>query len=158
MVFALLSLPALPQYLDIPTEVHLKNVKQLTFGGQNAEAYWNLDCTKLIYQTAQPEYVDEQILTMNADGSDKHLVSTGKGRCTCSYYIPGTTDIVFSSTHATQPGKQPAVDMSKGYVWMVNPEYAMYKAHEDGSNLKPLIVKPGAYVAETTIAPNGPPS
>ncbi|HEY3782868.1 MAG TPA: hypothetical protein VGL56_17425 [Fimbriimonadaceae bacterium] len=139
---------------DFLGEKHLRNVRQLTFGGQNAEAYWSPDGKKLIFQTKQPEYPDEQIFTMNGDGSDKHLVSTGLGRCTCSYYLPDMSGIVFSSTHVKAPGAQPPADMSKGYVWMVNPNFVMYKANLDGSNLKPLVDL-GRYVAETTIAPNG---
>ena len=137
-----------------PGEKHLKNVRQLTFGGQNAEAYWSPDCKQLIYQTAQPEYPDEQIIIMNADGSNKHLVSTGKGRCTCSYFAPDGKTVYFSSTHERNPGPQAPVDKSKGYVWMVNPDFALYRAKPDGSELTPIIKKDG-YVAETTIAPNG---
>lgn len=162
---------------DVPEETHLTNVRQLTFGGQNAEAYWNLDGTKLVYQSQVPgnKYPDEQILTMNADGSDKRLISTGKGRCTCSYFTPDGKFIYFSSTHERNPGAQAPVDMSKGYVWAINPDYAMYSvgAETQGGgymyagdskgvisakpprNLRPVVQKPGFYVAETTIAPNG---
>ncbi len=137
-----------------PGEKHLKNVRQLTFGGQNAEAYWNKEGTKLIFQSQQPGYPDEQIFTMNADGSDKRLVSTGKGRCTCSYFSPDGKYIYFSSTHERNPGKQADIDRSKGYVWMVNPDYALYRANLDGTGITPIIKRDG-YVAETTIAPNG---
>ncbi len=137
-----------------PAEPHLVNIRQLTFGGQNAEAYWSKDCKKIIYQTRQPGWPDEQIVTMNADGSHKKLVSTGKGRCTCSYFLPDGKEIIFSSTHERDPGPQAEVDMSKGYVWMVNPNFALYRANSDGSHLRPLIKKNG-YVAETTVAPNG---
>ncbi len=140
-------------------ESHLENIRQITFGGQNAEAYWDTSCKQFSFQTNQKEYPDEQILRSNIDGSKKRLVSTGIGRCTCSYYTPDGKWIYFSSTHATQPGPQPPVDMSKGYVWAINPNYAMYKTRADGRQDKlkptPVIVKPGAYVAETTIAPNG---
>jgi Tol biopolymer transport system component len=139
---------------SFPGEKHLRNVRQLTFGGENAEAYWSPDCKKLIFQSKQPEYPDEQIFTMNADGSNKRLVSTGKGRCTCSYFSPDGKYIYFSSTHERNPGPQAPVDRSKGYVWMVNPDYALYRANLDGSGLKAIIKKKG-YVAETTIAPNG---
>jgi Tol biopolymer transport system component len=91
---------------------------------------------------------------MNADGSDKHLVSTGQGRCTCSYFGPDGKSIYFSSTHERNPGPQAPIDRSKGYVWMVNPDFALYKADLNGANMKSLIKKDG-YVAETTIAPNG---
>lgn len=138
----------------LPGEIHLKNIHQLTFGGQNAEAYWSKDGKRLIYQAAQPGYPDEQVFTMNADGSNKKLVSTGLGRCTCSYFLPDGKHIVFSSTHERNPGPQPPIDRSHGYVWMVNPDYALYEANNDGSHIRPLIKKNG-YVAETTVAPNG---
>ncbi len=137
-----------------PGETHLTNIRQLTFGGQNAEAYWNLDGTKLSYQTRQPWWPDEQILTMNADGSGKSLVSTGLGRCTCSYYTPDGKWIYFSSTHELNEGAQPKLDFSKGYVWMINPDFHMYRRPVTGGPLQTIVDRPG-YVAETTIAPNG---
>lgn len=137
-----------------PQEKHLANIRQLTFGGQNAEAYWSKDGKQIIFQSRQPEYPDEQIFVMNADGSNKRLVSTGKGRCTCSYFTPDGKGIIFSSTHAKNEGPQKAVDMSKGYVWMVNPDFSIYHANLDGSGIRPLITKNG-YVAETTVDPNG---
>ena len=164
------SMPVQPA----PGEKHLANIRQLTFGGENAEAYWNLDCTKLTWQAKVPGYPDDQIFTMNADGTGKHLMSTGLGRCTCSYYTPDGEWLYFSSTHATQPGPQAPLDYSKGYVWMVNPNFAMYRrpadplaggpepegpsgVREDIKPLKfePVVRKKNAYVAETTIAPNG---
>lgn len=137
-----------------PKEKHLRNIRKLTFGGQNAEAYWNFDGTKIIFQTRQPQWPDEQIVTMNADGSNKTLISTGKGRCTCSYFTPDGKWLYFSSTHEKAPGAQPPLDMSKGYLWMVNPNFALYRARPDGSELTKLIDKNG-YIAETTIDPNG---
>ncbi|HWD39403.1 MAG TPA: hypothetical protein VG944_11170 [Fimbriimonas sp.] len=146
--------PASVDRLVSPGEDHLSNLRQLTFGGQNAEAYWNADCTKLSYQTRQDRWPDEQIISMNADGTDRRLVSTGVGRCTCSYYSADGKWIYFSSTHATNQGAQPPLDFSKGYVWMINPEMAMYRRPAEGGALERVIDRPG-YVAETTISPNG---
>jgi Tol biopolymer transport system component len=139
-----------------PDEKHLVNVRQLTFGGQNAEAYWSSDGKKITYQTRQPEFPDEQIFVMNADGSGKHLMSTGKGRCTCSYFTPDGKWVYFSSTHEKNEGPQKPVDMSKGYVWMVNPDFALYRrpANDPTGKLE-KVLQLGGYVAETTIAPNG---
>lgn len=136
-----------------PEETHISNLRQLTFGGQNAEAYWSSDGKKIIFQSRQPGFPDEQIFTMNADGSEKTLVSTGKGRCTCSYIMPDGRGILFSSTHERNEGAQKPVDMSKGYVWMVNPDFALYRADINGKNLRPIIKKNG-YVAETTVSPD----
>lgn len=157
LLLAAQSMASWPSWRGIPlnpAETNLSDVRQVTFGGQNAEAYWNLDGTKIIYQTRQPEYPDEQVFTMNADGSERRLVSTGKGRCTCSYFLPDMSGIVFSSTHERNEGAQKPIDMSKGYVWMVNPDFAVYRARLDGSDLKPIL-KTNGYMAETTVAPNG---
>src|SRR5260221_5691824 len=66
-------------------ERHLRNIKQLTFGGQNAEAYFSGDGKQLIFQSTRDPYKCDQIFTMNLEGSDVNLVSTAKGRTTCSY-------------------------------------------------------------------------
>ena len=137
-----------------PRERHLKNLRKLTFGGQNAEAYWSADGKTLVWQSSQPGYPDEQIFMMRADGSGKRLVSTGKGRCTCSYVSPDGRYVYFSSTHRTWPAKQPDVDMSKGYVWMVNQHYEMYRRDLRTWQLETVLSLPG-YVAETTISPDG---
>src|SRR5438552_7036760 len=75
--------------LALPQEKHLRNVKQLTFGGENAEAYFSADGKKLIFQSTRDSHECDQIYTMNIDGSDVKMVSTGDGRTTCSYFFPG---------------------------------------------------------------------
>lgn len=160
LIFAALlpdSMATWPSWRAIATngqEKHLSNIRQLTFGGQNAEAYWSKDGRSIIFQSRQPDYPDEQIFIMNADGTNRRLVSTGKGRCTCSYFAPDGSAIYFSSTHERNEGAQKPIDMTKGYVWMVNPDFAIYKADPDGKNVRPIIKKSG-YVAETTVDPNG---
>ncbi|CAN5712250.1 hypothetical protein BH11ARM2_BH11ARM2_19150 [soil metagenome] len=139
---------------DDPQEPHLANVTQLTFGGQNAEAYWRKDSKAFTFQSLQPEYPDEQIFTMNADGSGRKLISTGKGRCTCSYFTPDGKWLYFSSTHEKNEGPQAKADMSKGYVWMVNPQFSMYRRNLKTGELQ-KVLDLNAYVAETTIDPKG---
>src|ERR1044071_7681205 len=70
-----------------PEEVHFSNVVQLTAGGENAEAYWSFDGTKLIYQAHEGDGCD-QIYTRPARDPKgvPQLVSTGKGATTCAYY------------------------------------------------------------------------
>ena len=77
----------------------LIDLRQLTHGGQNAEAYWSPDGKRLIFQTTRPPYECDQMFIMNADGSDQHLVSTGKGRTTCGYFLADNQHIVYASTH-----------------------------------------------------------
>lgn len=137
-----------------PEEKHLQSLRQLTFGGQNAEAYWNVEGTQLTYQARQPGYPDEQIFRMNADGSGKTLVSNGLGRCTCSYFSPDGKWIYYSSTHEYDRGAQTPPDMSQGYVWVVNPWFALYRVPATGGAPQ-LVLRRFGYLAETTIAPDG---
>ena len=135
-------------------ERHLTGVKQLTFGGENAEAYFSSDGTRLIYQSTRADYPCDQIFTMKTDGSDVRRVSTGTGRTTCGYFFPGGKEILFASTHTTSPDCPPRPSFARGYVWPIYPGYEIYKANADGSNLRPLTKSPG-YDAEATIAPDG---
>jgi TolB protein len=88
------------------------------------------------------------------DGSGMKMLSTGKGRTTCSYYLPGGRRIVYSSTHLASPDCPPRPDYSKGYVWALYPGYDIFSAKADGSDLKRLTEADG-YDAEATVAPNG---
>ena len=83
---ALSAQTSTPPDLATPQEKHVRNVRQLTFGGQNAEAYFSADGTHLIFQSSHGDVKCDQIFVMNIDGSDEHMVSTGKGRTTCSYF------------------------------------------------------------------------
>src|SRR5512146_11561 len=97
--FALLAQSPSPSLQDLrtPAEKHLRNVRQLTFGGQNAEAYFSADGSQLIFQTQRDGLKCDQIYVMNTDGSGAHMVSTGKGRTTCAYFFPDGKHILYSS-------------------------------------------------------------
>jgi TolB protein len=138
---------------------HLKNPRQLTFGGQNAEAYFSSDDKQLIFQHQGTDVPCDQIYTMSIDAPDgkppvPKLVSTGKGRTTCSYFFPSGDRILFSSTHATSAECPPKPDYSHGYVWPIYSSYEIYTARPDGSDLKKLTHAPG-YNAEATITRDG---
>ena len=141
--------PAEPQ-----PEKHLRNIKQLTFGGQNAEAYFSADGKKLIFQSNRDPLKCDQIFTMNVDGSDQHMISTGKGRTTCSFFYPDGKKILYSSTHLGGADCPPKPDYSKGYVWGIYPSYDIFTANPDGSDLKQLTKEPG-YDAEAVISADG---
>ena len=140
--------------LALPREKHLRNMKQLTFGGENAEAYFSADGKKLIFQSTRDGHECDQIYTMNIDGSDVKLVSTGEGRTTCSYFFPGDKRILYSSTHLGGKQCPPRPDFSQGYVWAVYDSFDIFTAKPDGSDLKQLTNTRG-YDAETTISRNG---
>ncbi|HEV8385283.1 MAG TPA: hypothetical protein VGQ11_10470, partial [Candidatus Acidoferrales bacterium] len=140
--------------LALPEEKHLRNVRQLTFGGENAEAYFSGNDKQIIFQYHEGETACDQIYIMDADGMNKHLVSTGKGRTTCSYFFPNGKRILYSSTHAAGPECPKPPDYSRGYVWKLHPEFDIYTAKVDGSDVQRLTDAPG-YDAEATISRDG---
>lgn len=140
--------------LALPQEKHLRNIRQLTFAGENAEAYFSGDGRKLIFQSTRDGRECDQIYTMNIDGSDVKMISTGEGRTTCSYFFPGDKKILYSSTHLGAKQCPPRPDFSQGYVWAVYETFDIFTANPDGSNLKQLTTAPG-YDAETTISRQG---
>lgn len=135
-------------------EKHFKNIQQLTFGGENAEAYFSLDGKKLSFQTTREGHECDQIYKMNVDGSDQTLVSTGKGRTTCAYYMPDNKHILFASTHLVSDLCPPKPDLRKGYVWALYDSYDIFVATESGEIVKQLTNEK-AYDAEATISPMG---
>ncbi len=139
--------------LIYPEEKHFKNMRMLTNGGENAEAYFSFDGTKIIFQSTG-EYECDQIFIMNTDGTDKHLVSTGKGRTTCSYFFPDGKHILYASTHMGGDQCPQKPDFSKGYVWALYKDYDIYKANVDGTSLTKLTDVQG-YDAEATVSPKG---
>jgi TolB protein len=135
-------------------ELRLQNLKQLTFGGQNAEAYFSFDGDKIIFQSTRSPFECDQIFSMNLDGGDVKLLNSGKGRTTCGFFFPNGKRIIYASTHLTDPACPPAPDRSQGYVWPIYPSYEIFSANIDGSGLKRLTKTPG-YDAEGTISPDG---
>jgi Tol biopolymer transport system component len=135
-------------------EPRLANLRQLTFGGENAEAYFSEDGRRLIYQATIPGvWPCDQIYTMDTDGSRRRRVSTGTGRTTCGYFYPGRDRLLFSSTHAAGDSCPPRPDYSRGYVWALY-EYDVYSTDLDGGGMRRLTETPG-YDAEATISPDG---
>jgi len=144
-------------------EVHLKNIKQLTFGGDNAEAYWSFDGKSLVFQASNHWNLEcDQIFTMPVKSLEHNhnipqMVSTGKGRTTCSYFLPGDSTIVYSSTHLGDvncpivPKKE---DHGGKYIWPVYDTFDIFVADTKGNQLKQLTNTPG-YDAEPTVSPKG---
>ena len=143
-----------PQVTTPGGERHLVNIRQLTHGGENAEAYFSADGTRLIFQSTRAGVPCDQIFTMRIDGSDERRVSNGTGRTTCGYYLPGGTQIVYASTHETSPECPLRPDFSRGYVWPIYESYDIYRANADGTGIRPLTRTRG-YDAEATVAPDG---
>ena len=139
-------------------EKHFKTVRQLTFGGDNAEAYFSFDNKSLTFQVTNPAWnvSCDQIYFSNIEKFDPKLVSTGKGRTTCSYYMPGDSLILYASTHEASldcPPK-PAPRADHKYVWPIYESFDIYIADLKGNIRKKLTDSKG-YDAEATISPQG---
>src|SRR5258705_12173325 len=140
--------------LLISGEKHLRNLKQLTFGGENAEAYFSSDGKQLIFQSTRKEGGCDQIYSMNVDGSNVKLISNGDGRTTCSYFFPGGKRVLYSSSFLGGKECPAPPDFSQGYVWALYPSFDIFTAKPDGADLKQLTNTPG-YYEETTITLDG---
>lgn len=135
-------------------EKYLRNIKQLTLAGENAEAYFSTDGKQLVFQSKRDGRGCDQIYTMNIDGSNLKMVSNGDGRTTCSYFFNKNKKILYGSTHLGSKECPPNPDFSKGYVWAIYPDYDIFTANADGKKIKQLT-KTAGYDAEATVSPDG---
>ncbi|PHN05020.1 TolB family protein [Flavilitoribacter nigricans] len=141
-------------------EAHISNIRQLTFGGDNAEAYFSFDDSKLVFQATNPNWGAEcdQIFYMpvsGTDGSQPPLLSTGEGRTTCAFFMPGDTSVLYASTHAADAACPEAPRTLNGkYVWPVFPTFDIYISNLQGEVIQQLTDEPG-YDAEATLSPDG---
>ena len=142
-----------PPSLRDPREAHLADIRQLTFEGENAEAYWAPDGSELVLQARFGPYECDQIFRLDpAMPGELELVSSGKGRTTCAYFTPSADRIVYSSTHLAGEACPPNPDFSHGYVWPLYSSYEIFSARPDGKDLIRLT-RNDAYDAEATICP-----
>lgn len=145
-------------------EDHFANLRQLTFGGDNAEAYFSPDGKYLVYQYTNAKKGIEcdqiwlgKIPEKPGESFNPKLVSTGKGRTTCAFFYPDGKYILYGSTHLAHNECPPPVDRKKygnKYIWPIYPEYDIFKADTNGNIVKRLTDTPG-YDAEATISPKG---
>ena len=143
-----------PGVVHYPGESHLENVRQLTFGGQNAEAYFSFDGSELIFQSTRGDRECDAIFRMDADGGNQRQVSSGEGATTCAFIAPDGGAIVYASTHLGGAACPPKPDMSQGYVWSLYESYDIFRADPEGGNLVRLTDTPG-YDAEAVYSPQG---
>lgn len=152
--------PADSSYL-LPGEEHFQSLQKLTDGGNNAEAYfsfsdtlavfqsdyagWNVSCDQIFYTDLQ----DDDLIQ-----NKPPLISTGRGRTTCSYFLPGDSTIVYASTHLQMDSCPPVPSKEEGYVWPIYPAYDIFVADLQGHILDTLTTHPG-YDAEPTVSPDG---
>ena len=144
-------------------ESHLGNIRQLTFGGDNAEAYWSFDGNYLTFQATRNEWdaICDQIFLMNTTSEIDpakvpQRISPGAGRTTCSYFMPGDTTILFASTHKANKECPPTPERTVDghYVWPLYESYDIYFSDLKGDMMGKLVESPG-YDAEATVSPKG---
>lgn len=149
--------------LRYPEEKHFKNLRQLTFGADNAEAYWSFDGKKVSFQSNNKDWglSCDQIFYMDVDkanlksGAKPQLISTGEGRTTCSFFMPGDKSILFASTHLGGKECPPEPSRSTGkYLWPIYDSYDIFVSDLNGKIIKQLTNTPG-YDAEATLSPKG---
>lgn len=144
-------------------EHHLRNIRQLTFGGNNAEAYWSFDSQLLVFQSDWAQLHNkgcDQIFVMRADGqpiegkNQYKYISLNGGRTTCAYFLPNGK-IIYASTHEASSSCPHVPPMQRGrYAWPLFNSYNIYIADADGSNIK-LLIGSDSYDAEATVSPDG---
>lgn len=143
-------------------EKHLANITQLTWGGDNAEAYFSFDGSMLTFQSNNPAWGLEcdQIYAFNWSDDSASLakpteISNGLGRTTCAYFMPGDSTILYASTFAGNNQCPPAPEhTSDAYVWPIYEDFDIYVSNLKGEIVDTLVSGPG-YDAEATLSPNG---
>ncbi len=155
--------PPAPQTLHYDEETHFKNIRQLTFGGDNAECYFGPDGKAVVFQKTAPkegipcdQIYYAELPKKATDSFRSRLVSTGTGRTTCAYIMPDNKSVIYASTHLGSKDCPPVPDKSKlkKYVWPIYPEYDLFVADLKGAVKKRLTDYEG-YDAEATISPKG---
>ncbi len=147
--------------LIFPEENHFKSIRQITFGGDNAEAYWSFDDKQIVFQSNNKKWnvSCDQMFLMDIDETfeDKipPMVSTGKGRTTCSYFLPDNKHIIYASTHLGDE-ECPDTPLRKNgkYIWPVYDSFDIFVADLEGNIVNQLTNEKG-YDAEPTVSPKG---
>ena len=148
--------PALAQvrtYAPEKGEVRLSNLRQLTNGGENAEAYWSKDGQWITFQSTRDGRTCDEQFVMKSDGSQVTRISDGRGKTTCGWFFPDGKRLFFGSSTAHDSLCPPRPDPSKGYVWPLD-KYDIYTVNRDGSNFKRLT-NYNVYTAEGVLSPDG---
>jgi Tol biopolymer transport system component len=136
-----------------PAETHFANIRQLTFGGENAEAYFSRDGQWLTFQSTREGRACDQQYVIKIDGTGLRRVSNGQGKTTCGWFFPEGQQLFFASSHAHDSSCPPRPDPSKGYVWGLD-RFDIYSANRDGSGLRRLTHY-DVYTAEGVLSPDG---
>lgn len=147
------SAPASRVISAAPGERHFRSLRQVTFGGENAEAYFSHDGRWLTLQSTRDGHACDQQYVMRVDGTQARRISDGRGKTTCGWFFPGDERLFFASTTAHDSACPPRPDPSRGYVWPLD-RYDIYTADRDGGNVRRLT-NYDVYTAEGVLSPDG---
>jgi len=157
-------LPAPNDTIQYPEEKHFKNVQQLTFGGDNAEAYWSFDGKYIVFQRTNPKEGIKcdrifigKVPQKPGDKFEYRLISSGKGRTTCPFFTKDGKHIIYASTHLGADTCPPVPDRAKygnKYIWPLYDSYDIFMSDLNGKIIKQLTHSKG-YDAEGTLSPDG---
>jgi len=169
LLFVVLATPVFAQYatqdsVHFAGEKYFKNVRQLTFGGDNAEAYWSYDGKSIVFQKTNPKegvFCDQifvaKVPVTDAQKFTPKMIGTGKGRSTCAYFLPDGKHIIYASTHLGADTCPPVPDRAKygnKYIWPLYNSYDIFMADMSGKIVKQITSAKG-YDAEATVSPDG---
>ena len=142
----------------------LSRVRRLTVEGRRAgEGYWSPDGQRLVFQSEReagnPFY---QIYALDFASGDTKRISPGYGKTTCSFFRPGSDQILFASTHHDPRSKalqQEEIDFrasgkERRYAWDYDPEFELYAVSEKSGQATRLTNARG-YDAEGSYSPDG---
>lgn len=143
-------------------EKHLHNLRMLTHGGDNAEAYFSFNGKFASFQSNNPKWglQCDQIFNLDIKKAAKDstykptLISTGLGRTTCSYFLKNNKEILFASTHLDTSACPPVPYVPGKYLWSIYNSYDVFVSDLKGKVLRQLTNSPG-YDAEATVSPKG---
>lgn len=145
--------------------ISLQNIQQITFpamGFERAgEGYFSPDGKTIIFQAVPKGQEHYQIFTMDLETKIPHMVSTGRGACTCAFFRPDGQKIIFASSHEDPELEQNTAicphqkkTQTGNYKWDLTPYMNIYEANPDGSHLVRLTHGP-AYHAECAYSSDG---
>ncbi len=143
-------------------EKHLKNLKMLTHGGDNAEAYFSFNGKYASFQSNNKSWnlKCDQIFNLDIEKAAKDstykptMVSTGKGRTTCSYFLKDGKHILYASTHKSNDECPPVPEIKGKYLWAVYKSFDIFIADLKG-NITTQLTNTEGYDAEATVSPKG---
>jgi len=164
LMISMLDLPGADKPSSSGEAQFLANTRQLIFEGKRSgEGYFSPDGKALIFQSErEPGNPFYQIYLLDLESGDSHRVSPGIGKTTCSFFRPGSDEVLFASTHLDPEAKARqkaelefrAAGKQRRYSWDYDTHMDIFTAKRDGSQIRRLTTTPG-YDGGAFFSPDG---